>query len=142
MFNSAEIRWFWENRPALHDWFLSSQVHGCPAGGGDDDPRPDVYLRDANQQELGIKARGGKAVEVKGLVSVVWSGSLIEPFTGPIEIWTKWSAPALKLDSSLSIETSKARWLRKFDTSGKEPYEIPLNKKEQPLDEKTKLPDL
>jgi hypothetical protein len=134
MLISAEIRWFWPDAtpPALHDWFASIGIHGCAVGGGDDDPRPDAYLRDATQQELGIKARAGKTIEVKGLVTVVWNGLRAGPFAGPIEIWTKWTAAALTLDPRTTIETRKRRWLRKFDTGGAIPREIPLNKKETP----------
>jgi hypothetical protein len=144
MLISAEIRWFWPDAPppALHDWFASISIHGCAVGGGDDDPRPDAYLRDASQRELGIKARAGKTVEVKGLVTVVWNGLRASPFAGPIEIWTKWSAAALTLDPTRTIETRKRRWLRKFDTTGATPREIPLNRKERPADEKVTLPEL
>jgi hypothetical protein len=141
MFISAEIRWFWPDAPppALHDWFASIGIHGCALGGGADDPRPDVYLRDATR-ELGIKARGGKTVEVKGLVAVASDGLLAGPFAGPIEIWGKWSAAALTLNPARTIETRKRRWLRKFVTTGAIPREIPLNNKEQPTDENMALP--
>ncbi len=89
---SAEIRWFWLRSapPQLREWFESEAIHGCPVGGGDTkDPRPDLYLREAMQTELGIKARAGKIVEVKGLVAISWSGLADGPFRGPIEIWSK-----------------------------------------------------
>jgi len=144
MLVSAEIRWFWRDASplGLRDWFESAEVHGCPVGGGDEEPRPDAYLRDASQQELGIKARAGNSIEVKGLVAVIWNGLPSGPFAGPIEIWTKWSAPALTLNAATTIGTRKTRWLRKFNTAGAIPAEIPLNKKEQPADDKIEPPDL
>jgi hypothetical protein len=63
----------------------------------------------ASQRELGIKVRAGKTVEVKGLVTVEWNGLRTGPFAGPIEIWTKWSAAALTLDLTRTIETRKRR---------------------------------
>ena len=38
---------------------LDKSVHSHPAGGGQ--LRSDVYLRDTQQRELGVKQRGGKA---------------------------------------------------------------------------------
>ena len=113
---SAEIRWFWRSAPptGLEDWFCKAESHGCPAGGGK--AREDAYLRDLSQPELGLKRRGGKkGVEVKGLVAVLWSGLVVAPFAGPIEIWSKWTSETLELNSVIIVE--KLRWLRKFDTS-------------------------
>jgi hypothetical protein len=102
----------------------------------------DEYVRDACQVELGCKRRGGlPGVEVKGLVAVTWSGVTVEPFVGPIELWTKWTSEVLVLPATATITIEKQRWLRTFDTSGVVPQEIPLDAVEQPLD-KRPLPTL
>ncbi len=139
---SAEIRWFWRNEPppGLKDWFCKADHHFCSAGGGG--TRMDEYLRDARQVELGIKRRGGKkGVEVKGLVAVTWGGLAVGPFAGPIQLWTKWTAEPLELQSSSTVVTEKRRWLRKFDTTMPLPQEVPLDAHEKPLD-KRPLPAL
>jgi hypothetical protein len=99
-------------------------------------------VRDAHQVELGCKRRGGlSGVEVKGLVAVTWSGVAVEPFVGPIELWTKWTSAALELSTTATITIEKQRWLRTFDTSMPVPKEVPLDAEEQPLD-KRPLPTL
>lgn len=67
---SDESRWFWSGSPTerLEEWFRGKHPDGIPAGGGKE--RRYDYLRDPDQDELGIKRRGEKpGVEVKGLVS-------------------------------------------------------------------------
>lgn len=136
---SAEIRWFWRERPpaGLEDWFRDAGVHGCAPSG--EELRADVYLRDPGQVELGVKRRGGKAgVEVKARVSVLEEDLAAGPFKGPVEIWTKVSTPAL--DVHPFVATAKQRWLRKFDTGGASPVEIPLGPNAKPLDPDRPLP--
>jgi len=138
---SAEIRWFWRTTPSpdFEAWFREATPYSCPAGGGQ--LRTDEYLRDPNQDELGLKRRGDKpGVEVKGKVAIMERGLAAEPWVGPIELWTKWTSKTLKLDSASTVTTEKVRWLRKFDTSGLIPEEIPLNDKELPVDAKRQLP--
>jgi hypothetical protein len=95
----------------------------------------DDYLRDMGQTELGIKRRGGKkGVEVKGLVGTSLNSLTAPPFTGPIEIWTKWVAESLELNLDSTIATDKQRWLRKFDTTQEIREEIPLDQQERPID--------
>ncbi|MBB3458682.1 hypothetical protein FHT86_007008 [Rhizobium sp. BK313] len=131
---SAEVRWFWETDvpPELNDWFVNSSMHLFPPGG--EELREDVYLHDPKQVELGVKARGEKpGLEVKGLVGR--AGPLSEgAFHGEIEIWTKWTSRILTLPAA-TIVTSKARWLRKFDTGEGAPREIELNAKCKPVRE-------
>lgn len=137
---SAEIRWFWHNTPppTLEHWFRSPDPHGLGAGGGN--LREDEYFRDPGQGELGLKRRGGKpGIEVKGLVAADWSTLAAAPFTGRVELWTKWTSEPLKVTST--ILTKKTRWLRKFDTAGAHPTEIELNEEEKPKDGRA-LPDL
>lgn len=135
---SAEIRWFWRSNPppGLQDWFCLADAHGCPAGGGG--ARLDEYLRDVGQIELGLKRRGGKkGVEVKGLIANAWGELMTSPFSGPIELWTKWTSASLELNSNSIIAVEKQRWLRKFDTTEPPPQEIPLNDREMPQDGRT-----
>lgn len=134
---SAEVRWFWAGRPplGLKEWFIDSKDHGCVAGGGG--TRTDYYLPERHQAELGIKRRGGggKGIEVKGLVAT--AGKVARgPFSGPIELWTKWTSTSLRLTREGAVRTRKRRWLRKFDTTGARPREIALNAEELPLDSK------
>lgn len=129
---SAESRWFWSGvaPDGLEVWFRGQQADGIPAGGGRE--RRDDYVRDPNQDELGIKRRGEKlGIEVKGLVSLQPTKLSVEPFNGPIEIWTKWTSEALTLDPDLTIVTRKVRWLRKFDTGDSSPREIPVDEYEK-----------
>lgn len=129
---SAEIRWFWSGAVSgLTEWFSDAKTHGFGAGGGR--VRVDEYLRAPGQRELGLKRRGSKkGVEVKGLVHVDWMGVTAGPFSGPIEIWTKWATDSLELAAGTTVTTEKKRWLRKFDTAGAAPIEIELDADEKP----------
>lgn len=121
---SAEIRWFWRNNPpaGFETWFRREDAHGCPSS--DEEARTDVYFRDAEQTELGIKRRGASAgVEIKSLVSTVYDGVAAAPFKGPVEIWTK--VKTKPLDFAASVALWKTRWLRTFDTSSTAPTEVP-----------------
>jgi len=142
MQNSAEIRWFWRQSPStktLLTWFKSRSCHDFQAGGGE--LRSDIYLSDPNQNELGIKRRGlGPGVEVKGLVCIRKRKITLTLFEHRVEIWTKWKTNAIKVNKSATVKMKKLRWLRKFDTTGKSPFEIKLNRKELPI-KKTPLPE-
>jgi hypothetical protein len=63
---TAEIRWFWPDRPPqeLHAWFVGAGAAWVAAGASK--TRVDEYLRDPDQDSLGIKKRGGGDVEIKG----------------------------------------------------------------------------
>lgn len=136
---SSEIRWFFNSaQDELKTWFCQSDAHGCTAGGGL--VRVDSYLRDAHQTALGLKHRGGKkGVEIKGLVCHLPDHCEAHPFSGPIELWTKWTSDTLILETSKTVTTEKRRWIRKFDTTGLSPVEIKLNDKEAPV-ERESLP--
>jgi len=125
---SAEVRWFWPDLPTeLDEWFRRSASHPFPAGGGKQ--RNDDYLVDPDQTELGLKRRGQKlGVEVKGLVVKEWASLNVRPFSGIIELWTKWTTQKLELRSTTTIR--KARWLRKFDMTSQSPEEVPLDDSE------------
>jgi hypothetical protein len=134
MFLSAELRWFWSEAPAgLEAWFRDEAIHGCRSGGGD--TRVDRYLLEKRQQELGIKLRGSKpGVEIKGLVVSRLADSTVEPFAGPVQMWAKWSSEAMTLDQRPLLDITKRRHLRKFDTQGETPTEVPLTSDEKPAD--------
>jgi hypothetical protein len=145
MLISAELRWFWkDSAPAgLESWFKDATATVCAAGGGRE--RCDKYLADGGQVELGIKERDAKpdspagtpaGYEVKGLVAVKWVALPGWPLGARMEVWTKWTSKALVIDEKLLVPITKTRWLRKFDTAGRDPLEIPLNDKEEPIDER------
>jgi hypothetical protein len=153
MMLSAEIRWFWKNGApsGLFEWFIDEKVHGCKPGGGPPG-RDDIYLIGDDLGELGIKVRGNKGekkaddptslgpigVEVKGLIAVdrgVLSSGVL---AGPVEFWCKWPFPNLDVGRTKRCEVNKIRWLRKFDTTGAYPTEMPLGPDEKPK-EKDKL---
>ena len=151
MMLSCETRWFWKDEaPAgLLEWFSDSAVHGCAPGGGVPG-RQDIYLKGDDRCELGIKVRGkaDKAntggtvvpdvgdVEIKGLIRVDMSVLPRGPFKGPVELWCKWPFSHLSLVGNEKYLVDKRRWLRKFDTGGDDPREIPLGKDERPIDAK------
>jgi hypothetical protein len=115
---SAEVRWFWPNAPplAFKDWFLSVPPHPYAAGGagatstGSARARPDEYLSDPGQLDLGIKTRGGKrGTEIKGLVTRLPDVIKTGPFRGSVDIWCKWTSMAFSLSSLMDWATSLAR---------------------------------
>lgn len=131
---SAEIRWFWKGSApdGLEEWFCGVDAHPYRAGGGPP-PRIDKYLYEPGQVELGLKMRGNNplGIEVKGMISESVGDLSAEPFSGPIEIWTKWTARTLEFGSKPLIETEKTRWLRKFGTAGGAPLEIEVDAQEK-----------
>jgi hypothetical protein len=149
MLLSGEIRWFWKTRyPAgILEWFIDEDIHGCKPGGGPPG-RNDVYLVGNDQGEIGIKTRGatgGKGdgrsapsdcrdVEIKGLAAVDWDALNLKFLSGPVEYWCKWPFRCLNMTGTEKCELQKVRWLRKFDTGGAYPAEIPLGPDERPLD--------
>jgi hypothetical protein len=133
MFISAEIRWFLRNEPApgFRGWFMESGFHASQPGGVSE--RTDEYLQNRGETELGIKIRGGfGGVDIKGLVEVKKNGLSSEPFTGPIEIWTKWRSEYIKLELENTIAVEKERWTRMFDTTLADPIEINLEGRQLP----------
>jgi GNAT superfamily N-acetyltransferase len=116
---SAEIRWFWrlDALPELAEWFCGARRHAWPLETFEE--RTDDYLFLPSQPELGIKRRDRKGLEIKGLVGRSPEALSCGPFTGPVELWTKWPAADLDATShSQIVSASKRRWMRKFDTSG------------------------
>ena len=135
---SAEVRWFWSATlpPRIDAWFRDAPSPD-PAKNVPVEERTDVYFADPDQAELGLKLRGGnKGVEVKGLVAVIPGGVTVEPFAGPVEVWTKWVSGLQGFDPPRAIEVDKKRRLRKFDTTGGSPVEIPPAEIKRRTDEK------
>jgi len=124
MLLSAEIRLFWfGQKPAnLESWFKDAAIHKCPAAAPEE--RTDVYLRDPNQMELGVKTRGEKpGVEVKGLIAKPAGTLEFDAYEIPIELWSKWPSEAFGIDPERGVALHKHRWTRKFDTSQSPPVE-------------------
>jgi hypothetical protein len=137
---SAEIRYFWRSATphGIEQWFCGPELQCFPEGWGES--RIDEYLRSKNQAEVSIKRRGEKAgVEMKGLVAFS-AMRLPAPFAGQVEIWAKWDVSSIELDRKSTVAIHKRRWLRKFDTSGIAPKEIPLDSGGKPLGSQ-RLPD-
>jgi hypothetical protein len=140
MQNSAEIRWFWhESLPTgIESWFHSGSF---APGGKQSPPRVDEYLLDFGQTEIGLKKRGSKTgIEVKGLVATLSEPISIEPFSGQIQLWTKWTMESLRLNGLKTIRTFKKRRLRKYAIDGSL-REIQLGPDEVPDDPTEKLPE-
>jgi len=118
---TAEVRWFWREAapPAFEAWFRDPRVHDAPLL--DADERTDEYAHEPGQTELGLKARDG-SLEGKGLVMLL-SDLDERPFSGPIELWCKWTTEAAAL-SAPTVRVDKHRWLRFFDTTGARPRDV------------------
>ncbi len=142
---SAEVRWFWKEEAPfeLKEWFHDPAVHGRSPGGGPP-ARYDIYLV-TESSELGIKVRGVKGrdtermgpngpLELKGLVGEHHQTRDPGPFSAPIQLWCKWTVLGIDLGQARRCRVSKTRWLRKFDTSGHPPVEVPLGLDEMPLE--------
>ena len=95
---TAEIRWFWPDRPPqqFHGWFVGAGAAWTAAGSTK--TRVDQYLRDPDQDSLGIKKRGRGDVEIKGLISRRDKHLDFAGCTSPIELWAKWASRTLDLD--------------------------------------------
>lgn len=112
---TAEIRWFWAGRPplAFEDWFRAAGPSWTQAS--DSKTRTDAYLRDNQQDVLGIKRRGGAdGVEIKGLISRRPTVLELAGCTSAIGLWGKWPSSSIRLDERDLIKVGKRRWMRKF----------------------------
>jgi len=129
MLLSAEVRWFWQgSMPPLSGWFAA----WSPGPGGGTE-RPDKYLVDPSQTELGIKNRAAKpGLEIKSLVSVRRLLRL-GPLTATAQIWTKVPTNSFDLAGLPCVTVNKRRWLRKYDTANSKAREIELGKDEKPI---------
>jgi len=111
---TAEIRWFWPDRPPqeFHGWFVGASAAWTAASSTK--TRVDEYLRDPDQDSLGIKKRGRGDVEIKGLISRRDKHLDFAGCTSPIELWAKWASRTLDLDGLPLIRVEKQRWKRSF----------------------------
>ena len=111
---TAEIRWFWPDRPPpeFHGWFVGDGAAWIAAGSSK--TRVDEYLLDPDQDSLGIKKRGRGDVEIKGLISRRDKHLDFAGCTSPIEFWAKWASRTLDLDGLPLIRVEKQRWKRSF----------------------------
>ena len=111
---TAEIRWFWLDRPPqkFHDWFVGAGAAWTAAGSTK--TRVDEYLRDPDQDSLGIKKRGRGDVEIKGLIGRRDKHLDFAGCTSQIELWAKWACRTLDLDGLPLIGVEKQRWKRSF----------------------------
>lgn len=137
---SGEIRWFWSGGipSAFEDWFRRGGGDFLPGG---PEKRVDEYLLDPNQAELGLKKRGSKpGIEVKGLLQILQGAIRDFPFTGDIQLWSKWSSEILSVNGLVTLSTQKTRLIRKYDTGDEEPREVRLNQNGSPTDPQRRLP--
>ena len=111
---TAEIRWFWPDRPPqeFHGWFVGAGTAWTATGSTK--TRVDEYLRDPDQDSLGIKKRGRGDVEIKGLISRRDKHLDFAGCTSPIEFWAKWACRTLDLDGLPLVRVEKQRWKRSF----------------------------
>jgi hypothetical protein len=134
---SAELRWFWRGLSApraLDAWFKS----GDRAPGGGQRLRSDVYFYEEPSRDeedtssLQLKERGGRpGIEVKGFVCDL---APVAPFDKATpQLWRSWSTAKLALSGGQAIKLQKLRWVRKFDTTGSDLREVPLNGEEKPI---------
>ena len=137
---SAEARLWWQGPEcsAVEAWFegLSDVGPGGPPlhDASGEGTRKDLYLRDPEQVELGIKVRRSgepdERLEVKSLVDRRGEASPI----GPVTIWSKSASEALRIGGAPTILTRKRRRLRKYGWDGAALAEIALDETEKPRD--------
>lgn len=107
---TAELRLWW---PCCHAE-LKSWWAGLPQPARIEE-RTDIYLRDLDQTEIGIKCRDAKrpGVEIKHLVAMIGN------YRGkPLELWVKSDSPALSISEQPAIAVHKARQLKDFGDGG------------------------
>lgn len=108
---TAELRLWWPLCPAeIETWWAGSQ----PAR---TEERTDIYLRDFDQAQIGIKCRDDRrpkdGAEVKQLVAIIGDYR-----TQPMELWVKSDSLALTVGGLPTIAVHKARQLRDFGPDG------------------------
>lgn len=124
---TAELRWFWSEAapPEWERWFGDEDAHGTVPETRED--RTDEYgvaPGAEGETEIGVKSRGGddgSGIEGKSLVAVM--GELREgPFSGPVELWCKWTTEAAVLGPE-RVRVRKERRVRVYDTGVNGPPE-------------------
>ena len=66
---------------------------------------------------------------------------MIGPIRGRIQLWSKWTTTALRLDGLALLSTSKTRWIRKYATGNGGVIEIELKEDDSPKNYAIKLPE-
>ena len=120
MKRSAELRWFFHQHPAAaaKDWFCGSRL--CK----EEEARTDHYLVLVGSNDVGVKLRDGRKLEIKARTRIP------EPFSletgasvGRKDAWVTWShedgevagrLAAHQSDPPEWVPVAKKRWLRKF----------------------------
>ena len=120
MKRSAEIRWFYKQELPLgvKDWFCGSRL--CK----EEAARTDHYLVLPGSNEVGVKVRDGRKLEIKARTGTPQPLSLATGASvGRQDEWVKWShedsdvagrLAALEGSSPEWVPVAKQRWLRKF----------------------------
>jgi len=120
MKRSAEIRWFYKQELPLgvKDWFCGSRL--CK----EEAARTDHYLVLPGSNEVGVKVRDGRKLEIKARTRMP------QPFflatgasVGKQDTWVKWSREDREVADRLAaledaspewVAVAKKRWIRKF----------------------------
>jgi len=120
MKSSAEVRWFYKQELPLgvKDWFCGSRL--CK----EEAARTDHYLVLPGSNEVGVKVRDGRKLEIKARTRMPLSLSLATGASvGRQDEWVKWShedsyvagrLAALEGSSPEWVQVAKQRWLREF----------------------------
>ena len=120
MKRSVEVRWFYREQlpEKVREWFCSAKLCGKEA------PRNDHYLVLPGSNEVGVKVRDGRKLEVKARTRMPRPFSLATGASvGRQDEWVKWShedrdvagrLAALKGSAPEWVPVAKQRWLRDF----------------------------
>lgn len=109
---TAELRLWWPHSPPeVESWWAFCSLPERI------EQRTDIYLRDFEQAEIGIKCRNGDkstvGAEVKQIVAQIGE------YRGqPMELWVKSESPALTIFGLPTIAVHKVRRLRDFGPGG------------------------
>jgi len=123
---SAEVRWFYRGKMSkeVRDWFCGAKL--CK----EEMVRTDYYIAFPGSNDVGVKVRDGRKLEIKARTKAPEPFSLATGASvGRQDVWTKWShedrevagrLAALAGNSPEWVAVAKKRWVRKFhlDASG------------------------
>ncbi len=117
---SAELRWFYRQHlpEEVRDWFCGAKL--CK----EEPVRTDHYLVFPGSNEVGVKVRDGRKLEIKARTRMPEPFSLATGASvGRQDAWVKWTnedsevagrLAALEGGSPHWVPVAKKRWLRKF----------------------------
>jgi hypothetical protein len=117
---TVELRWFFHQHlpEEVKGWFCGSRL--CV----DETARTDDYLVMPGSNEVGVKLRGGRTLEIKARTQAPEPFSLTTGATlGRQDAWTKWSLDDDEVAARLAMQAgsaphwvpvAKKRWLREF----------------------------